>query len=74
VNAALTQLESRLDRGEVDSPECAARMLRDASYKLGHLESRGEPGWKTLDENARDDAVRLLRKVEKAVAPERRAQ
>lgn len=73
LNAALTRLESQLDRGQADYRKRAARMLRDASRKLGRLESEGEQGWKQLDRSARKDAARLLKKVEKAVEPSQTA-
>jgi hypothetical protein len=69
VNAALTRLETEFDRGQANSRKRAARMLRETSRKLGRLEAEGEQGWQKLDESARKDAVRLLKKVEEAVAP-----
>jgi hypothetical protein len=67
LNAALTKLETQIDRGQAAYRKRAARTLRDASRKLGRLESQGEQGWKKLDQKARKEAAGLLEKVEKAV-------
>jgi hypothetical protein len=67
LNAALTRLETQIDRGQAAYRKRAARTLRDASRKLGRLESQGEQGWKKLDKKARKEAAGLLEKVEKAV-------
>jgi hypothetical protein len=69
VNAALTKLETQLDRGQAGYRKRTARILRDTSRKLGRLESEGEQGWKELDAKARKEAVQLLKRVEKAVGP-----
>jgi hypothetical protein len=43
--------------------------MRDAERQLGRLEAEGQKRWRKQTTQARRDAVRLLRKLEKAIEP-----
>jgi hypothetical protein len=69
VQANLTRLEKEVERGSVWARRRAARLLREASHQLGRVEEKGEAGWRRLAEPYRNDLVRLLRRLERAVRP-----
>jgi hypothetical protein len=71
VRSRLDGLERELTRTSVDVRRRAARLLREASHQLGRLEAEGEAGWRRLATPYRRQLVDLLRRLEKAVAPQR---
>jgi hypothetical protein len=76
VRLGLTRLERTVEKAEVRYRRQAARLLRDASLRLGRFEAEGERRWKRLTTQARRDALQLLRRMERmleAQTPKRRA-
>ncbi len=67
VQAGLSRVQREIE-GSQASREFL-RLLREASHRLGRLEAEGEKRWKKLAGQARKDAVKLLKRVEKALAP-----
>lgn len=67
----LDALERELTRASVDVRRRAARLLREASHQLGRLEAEGEAGWRRLATPYRRQLVDLLRRLEKALAPQK---
>lgn len=70
------ELRKRLDRLERDAAKAqlearrrAARLLREASQQLGRLEVGGEAAWRKLGATYQKELVRLLGRLQKAVAP-----
>jgi len=69
------QAQRRIDRLERDVLKAAGRtrkeavrLIRDASHQLGKLEARGERSWRKLTDPYRKDAIKLLQRLEKAIA------
>lgn len=69
VRRKLTQLERQLEHARDDYARRSARALRKASHQLGRFEAMGEKQWKRLTSEARRDAVKVLRQLEKAIEP-----
>jgi hypothetical protein len=67
VRTRLSRLEREIQRAPATKQ--LTRMLRDASHQLGKWEATGEKRWKKLTANARADALKLLKRIEKAIAP-----
>ena len=68
VRKLLARLERDIERARANTRRQAAALLREASYRLGELEARGEAAWQRLTRRYRDDAIELLRRLERAVA------
>jgi len=64
---------ARLEKQLVSAQEGARRrwthLLREASHQLGRVEALGEREWRKRSTQARRDAVKLLRRLEKAIEP-----
>ena len=69
VTTRLNRLEKQLDKAEGRYRREWTRTLKNVSRQLGHFEAAGEKRWKKLTDSPRRDAVRLLRKLEKAIEP-----
>jgi hypothetical protein len=69
VRRQLAILEKQVERARTDVRRTAMRIMRDASYRLGQLEERGEGAWNRLTAPYRREAVRVIRLLENAVAP-----
>jgi hypothetical protein len=69
VRVQLNQLEKQIARTQLATRRRAARLLREASVELGRLEAKGEANWRRLTTPYRRQAVKLLQRLEKAVAP-----
>ena len=65
----LAQLEKQLVSAQAGARRRWARLLREASHQLGRAEALGEREWRRRSTQARRDAVRLLRRLEKAIEP-----
>ncbi len=74
VRRLLSQLEERVEEARVDVRRRAARLLREASHRLGALEARGDASWRELTAPYRRELVRLLRRLEQGVAPPARSR
>jgi hypothetical protein len=72
VRKELTGLEVRVEKAAAPTRREIARVLRQASHALGRYEAEGEKQWKRLTGQARREALSVLRRLEKAVAPPRR--
>lgn len=71
VRRHLGRLEREIERAQTRTRKQAARLLRDASHTLGGLEARGETQWRKLTAPYRRQALQVLRRLEKQVAPPR---
>jgi hypothetical protein len=69
VERQLNALQEEVVRRSAPTRRQAAQLLRDASRQLGRLEAEGESGFRRLAENARQELVRLLSRLEKAIDP-----
>lgn len=69
VQKGLAALEKEIERARTEARRRAARLLRNASRELGRLEAGGEQGWRKLAGDAQKQALRLLARLEKAIAP-----
>jgi len=72
VRKQLNALERDIERAIPKARRSTARLIRDASHKLGDLEARGQKAWRARADSMTRDAQRMLRKLEKAVAPPRK--
>jgi hypothetical protein len=72
VTARLNRLEQQLEKSEGRYRREWTRTLKNVSRQLGRFEAAGEKRWRKLTEAPRRDAVRLLRKLEKAIEPGKR--
>jgi hypothetical protein len=71
VRRELTNLERKVEKAAAPTRRKVARALRDAAHALGRYEAEGEKQWNRLTGQARREALSVLRKLEKAVAPAR---
>ena len=71
VRRGLVQLEKRIEHDSRDARRQAARVMREASHRLGHLEAQGEREWRRQSVRARRATIALLRRLERAVEPRR---
>jgi hypothetical protein len=69
VQRQLNALEKEIERRQTATRKQAAQLLRQASHQLGRLEAQGEGAWTRLPERARHELLRLLRRLESAIAP-----
>jgi molybdenum-dependent DNA-binding transcriptional regulator ModE len=74
VHRQLTRLEGEVDRAEARARREIARVLRQASHRLGRYEAEGEKRWKKLTAQARREALTMLRKLEKLIEPKASAR
>lgn len=72
----LKSAQKRLDELERDVYRAGAkvrrngvRVLREVSHELGKIEQRGEAEWRRLRAHYAREAVKILQRIEKAVAP-----
>ena len=68
VRAGLSGLEKEIARAQANPRREAARLLREASHALGGWEAEGERRWRKLAAPARREALRLLHRLEAALA------
>ena len=69
IETQLNALERDAARARTETRRRAARLIREASRQLGRLEAKGETGWRQLAESYRKELVRLLERIERALAP-----
>lgn len=69
VRRDLTRLERQIDTARRDARRRWTKVLREVSHQLGHLEAQGERRWRRLSLQARRDAVKTLRRLERAIEP-----
>jgi hypothetical protein len=69
VRLRLTRLEREIHKADVARRRRWTKLLRDASHQLGRYEAQGERQWKKLTRQARQEAVSVLQRLERAVAP-----
>ena len=72
VRRDLTKLEKRIDKASRDGRRRLTRVLRDASRELGRLEAQGQKRWRALTAQTRRDALKAVRRLEKALAAPRK--
>jgi len=72
VRRDLGQLEKQIEGARKDVRRGLTRALREVSHQLGRFEADGERRWKKLTSQARRDAVKVLRKLEKVIEPPKR--
>jgi hypothetical protein len=73
VRRGLSGLEKEIAKAQANPRREAARLLREASHALGRLEAEGERRWRKLAAPARREALRVLHRLEGALAaPKRR--
>jgi hypothetical protein len=72
VRRDLTRLERQIDTARRDARRRWTKVLREVSHQLGHLEAQGERRWRRLNLQARRDAVKVLRRLERAIEPPKR--
>lgn len=68
VRKGLAGLEKEIERAQANPRREAARLLREASHALGRLEAEGDRRWRKLAAPARREALRLLHRLEGALA------
>ena len=69
VRRQLNLIERQIEQAQKQTPRRWARLIRDASHQLGRLEALGERNFRKLTTPYRKEAARLLRQLERAVAP-----
>jgi len=65
----LSRLEKQIASAQEGARRRWAHLLRQASHQLGRVEALGEREWRKRTHQARRDAVKLLRRLEKAIEP-----
>ena len=65
----LSRLEKQLASAQESARRGLAHLLREASHQLGRVEALGEREWRKRATQARRDAVKLLRRLEKTIEP-----
>jgi hypothetical protein len=71
VRRGLVKLERQIETAQRDARRRWARLLREVSHQLGRLEAEGEKRWKRQTYPARREAVRLLKRLQRAIEPPR---
>ncbi len=71
VRRQLNALERQMERAIPQARRRTARLIREASHNLGAAEARGEKAWRQRAATMTKDTQKLLRRLEKAVAPPR---
>ena len=71
MSRSLSDLETKIEHKGRVARRRGARMLRQASHRLGQLEAQGEREWRKQSLRARHAAVRLLRQLGRSLEPER---
>ena len=71
LRTALSRLEDEITRARTAARGQATRLLRDASQALGRYEAYGDRQWRRLTVPARREVLRLLRRLEAALAAPR---
>ena len=71
VRRGLVRLEHRIETAQRGARRRFTRLLREVSHQLGRLEAEGERRWKQQTYPARREAVKLLKRLEKAIEPPR---
>jgi hypothetical protein len=74
MSRGLSDLEKRIEREGRVARRQGARILRQASHRLGQLEAQGEREWRKQSLRTRHAAVRLLRQLERSIEPKRIAR
>lgn len=69
----LSRLEKQLASAQKGARSRWAELLREGSHQLGRVEALGEREWRKRTAQPRRDAVKLLRRLEKAIEPRGRA-
>jgi len=72
IHKQLNTLEKDIERAIPKARRRTARLIREASHKLGELEANGQKAWKARADSMTKDAQKLLRRLEKAVSPPRK--
>ena len=62
----MNAVERQIESASRASRRSLARVVRDASHQLGHLEARGQKEWHALSKRTEAEARKTLRKVRKA--------
>lgn len=71
VRRGLSQLEKEIEGAGRDARKRWTRLLRDVSHQLGTIEAKGEKEFRRRTTKVRRDAVKVLKRLEKAIAPPR---
>jgi hypothetical protein len=72
VHKQMNALERDLERAVPKARRGIARLIREASRNLGAAEARGEKAWQKRAAHLTRDSQKLMRKLERAVAPKPR--
>ena len=72
VKRGLSKVEREIEHAQRDARRRWTRLLRDVSHQLGSIESKGEREFRRRATRARRDAVKLLKKLERAIEPPRK--
>jgi hypothetical protein len=67
----LNKLEAKIEKASRETRRRLTRVLRDVSRELGRLEAQGQKRWRALTVQTRRDAIKALRRLEKAIEPPR---
>jgi len=67
VRKGLDGLEKQIEEATERTRKQIAAILKDASYRLGQLEARGESAWRKLTASYRKEAADVLDRIEKAL-------
>ncbi len=74
VQQGLSRLEKQIDTAKRDGRKRFTRLLRDVSHQLGGIEAEGERQWRQRTAKARQEAVKLLRRLEQTFEPRKKAK
>jgi hypothetical protein len=69
MGARLGDLEGRIEKAGAVYRRRWTRLLREASHRLGRFEAEGELRWRRLTARTRREALQLLRRLERELAP-----
>jgi hypothetical protein len=67
VRNGLDGLEKQIEQATERTRKQIAVLLKDASYRLGQLEARGETAWRKLTATYRREAADVLDRIEKTL-------
>jgi len=67
VQRGLGRIEKQIETAQRDARRRWTRLLRDVSRQLGRIEAEGEKRWLQRTKRAREDALKVLKRLERAI-------
>ena len=67
VQRGLGKVETQIETAQRDARRRWSTLLRDGSRELGRIEAKGEKRWREQTKKARQDTLKVLKRLERAI-------